>query len=124
LKNLHKSDLVFGDLGSANVLVTDQVDFDWCGKAGEGEYPAEINLVGIEWPGGVAPGGLLQLEHDNQMLRRLGLREQRDRLDTSSGSILEKGIRENQSSFFLDAPSPWLVGRGNASGTDDCRPGR
>ena len=46
-----------------------------CGKVGEGEYPADINLVDIKWPEGVSPGGLLQFEYDNQMLRRLGLRE-------------------------------------------------
>ncbi|KAF9650815.1 hypothetical protein BDM02DRAFT_3092461, partial [Thelephora ganbajun] len=53
LKVLHANNLMFGDLRSPNILVTDQhhvrlVDFDWCGKPREGEHPASINLVGIE----------------------------------------------------------------------------
>jgi len=79
LKTLHEKGFVFGDLRSPNILVTNQhhvqlVDFDWCGSAGEGKYPADMNLVDIEWPDGVVPGGFLQLEHDEEMLRRLSRR--------------------------------------------------
>ena len=60
LKTPHANNLEFGDLRSPNILVTGQydiqlVDFDWCGKVGEGKYPADINLVDIQWPEGVAP---------------------------------------------------------------------
>ena len=78
LRILHANDLVFGYLRPQNIHVDGSgyaahlVGFDWCGKAGEGEYPPDINLLGIEWPAGVVPGGLLQFEHDNEMLRRLG----------------------------------------------------
>jgi len=76
LQSLHERGLVFGDLRSPNVLITDQhhvqlVDFDWCGKVWEGKYPADISLVGIEWPNGVVPGGFLRPEHDLEMLRKL-----------------------------------------------------
>ena len=76
LKILHANDLVFGDLRLPNILVTSQggvqlVDFDWCGKVGEAEYPASINLVDIKWPMGVVPGDLLRLEHDEEMFQRL-----------------------------------------------------
>ena len=79
LKVLHENDLVFGDLRSPNILVTAQhdvqlVDFDWCGTVGKGEYPADINLIDIEWPKGVVPGGPLQFIHDEEMLRRLEVR--------------------------------------------------
>jgi len=80
LEILHENNLVFGDLRSPNVLVTDQhhvqlVDFDWCGRAGEEKYPADINLVDIEWPEGVVPGGLLMVKNDDELFRRLKLRE-------------------------------------------------
>ena len=75
LKILHANGLVFGYLGPQNILVSRYlaqfVDFDWCGKVGEGEYPAGVNNVGIKWPEGVVPGGHLQFEHDNEMFRRL-----------------------------------------------------
>ncbi|KAF9650802.1 hypothetical protein BDM02DRAFT_3111616 [Thelephora ganbajun] len=79
LKALHANNLVFGDL-IPNILVTDQhhvrlVDFDWCGRAREGEYPTRTNLVDIEWPKRVAPGCLLRFEYDNEMLRRLSWRK-------------------------------------------------
>jgi len=49
------------------------LDFDWCGKAEEGKYPADIDLEAFEWPEGVAPaaGRLLQLEQNDGMLRKL-----------------------------------------------------
>ena len=75
---LHSKDLVFGDLRSPNILVTNEdkvqlVDFDWCGKKGEGTYPVDINLVDIQWPEGVVPGGYLQVEHDEEMYQMLSL---------------------------------------------------
>lgn len=80
LRILHENKLVFGDLRSPNILVTDQhrvqlVDFDWCGKVGEGTYPEGINLVDIKWPESVVPGGPLMIEHDDEMFRRLKSRE-------------------------------------------------
>ena len=71
---------MFGNLRSPNILVTNQhrvqlVDFDWCGSVGEGKYPADINLVDIEWPDGVVPGGFLQFEHDREILRWLSYRD-------------------------------------------------
>ena len=65
LKTLRENGLAFGDLRSPNILVTDQhhvqlADFDWCGKVGGGRYPADINLVDIEWPNGVVPCGFMQ----------------------------------------------------------------
>jgi len=52
--NTARKSFVFGDLRSPNILVTDQhhvqlVDFDWCGSAGEGKYPADMNLVDMPW---------------------------------------------------------------------------
>ena len=79
LRVLHANDLVFGYLRRQNIhldrneYTVHLVGFDWCGKVGEGEYPPDINLLGIEWPEGVVPGGRLQFEHDDEMLRRLGV---------------------------------------------------
>lgn len=80
LGTLHENGLVFGDLRSPNILVTNQhhvqlINFEWCGKVGEGRYPADINLVDIGWPSGVVPGGFMQFEHDSEMLRRLPHRD-------------------------------------------------
>ena len=80
LGTLHKNGLVFGDLRSPNILVTNQhhvqlINFEWCGKVGEGRYPADINLVDIGWPSGVVPGGFMHFEHDSEMLRRLPHRD-------------------------------------------------
>ena len=79
LRILHHNGLVFGDLRPQNILIsknwslTQLVGFELCGKVGEGEYPADIEHMGIEWPlaEGVVPGGRLQVEHDNEMLRKL-----------------------------------------------------
>ena len=78
LKSLRENGLVFSDLGSPNILVTDQhhaqlVDFGWCGKVGEGKYPA--NIENVKWPEEVVLCGFLELEHDNEMFRRLSWRE-------------------------------------------------
>nr|CAG8634183.1 8773_t:CDS:2 [Entrophospora candida] len=56
---LHKNQLVFGDLRSTNILVTDMessspqgmlIDFDWGGKEGEAWYPTLQNTRDIIWP--------------------------------------------------------------------------
>ncbi|CAJ0910687.1 20893_t:CDS:2 [Entrophospora sp. SA101] len=71
---LHKNQLVFGDLRSTNILVTDMessspqgmlVDFDWGGKEGEAWYPTLQNTRDIIWPIGVGPDEYLMMEHDN-----------------------------------------------------------
>lgn len=77
LDHLHGEGFVFGDLRWPNVLITGEpvhiklVDFDWCGKVREGEYPPDINHVATGWPEGVVPGGLMQFEHDKEMLMNL-----------------------------------------------------
>ena len=76
---LHGNEFVFGDLRWPNILVTSTnwqdrvqlVDFDWCGKVNVAKYPADINVVDIEWPKDVVPGGLMRFEHDEEMLSRL-----------------------------------------------------
>lgn len=68
---LHAEGLVFGDLRLPNVLALGDgvmlIDFDWCGKAGEAEYPASINTE-IMWPPGVFAGAKLLPSHDDFML--------------------------------------------------------
>ena len=96
LKTLHESHLVFGDLRSPNILVTDQgkvqlVDFDWCGKVGEGKYPADINREDIKWPEGVVPGGFLRFEHDDEMFRILKLGGSRTTFSPGSGGVVRGG---------------------------------
>lgn len=53
VQTLHAHDLVFGDLHGPNVMVSGDrvmlIDFDWCGKVGEAEYPSDINLEEIKW---------------------------------------------------------------------------
>ncbi|KAI0254034.1 hypothetical protein BJV78DRAFT_1188082 [Lactifluus subvellereus] len=73
---LHSHDLVFGDLRPPSILVKDEsvtfVDFDWCGRAGEARYPANLNSdVGLGWPMGVGPGSVMLKEHDLSMLEKL-----------------------------------------------------
>ena len=47
LELLHSHDLVFRDLRGPSIPIKEEtaviIDFDWCGKAGEGRYPEEIN---------------------------------------------------------------------------------
>jgi hypothetical protein len=47
------------------------VDFDWAGIHGQGKYPAQMNLQGIRWPGGVGPLEVMLMEHDIEMLDNL-----------------------------------------------------
>jgi serine/threonine protein kinase len=77
---LHSKNLVFGDLCPPNILVKDGkvmiIDFDWCGKAGNACYPAELNLEReLGWPLGVQPGSIMQKEHDLFMLKKLKVQE-------------------------------------------------
>lgn len=75
---LHRHGLVFGDLRSPNVIVTEQaesrkargmlVDFDWCGVDGEATYPFGMNQVDIQWPDGAEKGAPMRKEHDMAML--------------------------------------------------------
>ena len=77
---LHSMNLVFGDLRLPNILLKDGkvmiIDFDWCGKAGDARYPAELNLDReLGWPPGVQPGSIMQKELDLFMLENLPVRE-------------------------------------------------
>ena len=57
-----------------NILIKGEtavlIDFDWCGKAGEGQYPEGINQE-IDWPQGVGPGEVMAKKHDLCMLEKL-----------------------------------------------------
>ena len=73
---LHSHDFVFGDLRPVNILITDDtamlIDFDWCGKAEEAQYPASLNTTDdIGWPPGVEPDSVMRKEHDIFMLQKL-----------------------------------------------------
>jgi hypothetical protein len=74
---LHSHDFVFGDLRPPNILITDDdtamlIDFDWCGKAEEAQYPANLNTADdIVWPPGVEPDSVMRKEHDIFMLQKL-----------------------------------------------------
>ena len=99
LETLRKNDLVFGDLRSPNILLTDQhhvqlVGYDWCGKAGEGKYPADINTVDIKWPTGVVPGGFLQFEHDRGRFGDCHIGTNRVHLSTFNQSFVDYSLAE------------------------------
>jgi hypothetical protein len=73
---LHSHDFVFGDLRLPNILITGDtvmlIDFDWCGKAEEAQYPASLNTADdIGWPPGVEPDSVMRKEHDIFMLQKL-----------------------------------------------------
>ncbi|KAF8599125.1 hypothetical protein BDV93DRAFT_609465, partial [Ceratobasidium sp. AG-I] len=78
---LHEHNLVFGDLRSPNVIVTESprsperkgmlVDFDWCGTHEEVTYPFGMNQVDIRWPAGAEKGAVIRKEHDLAMLERM-----------------------------------------------------
>jgi len=76
---LHGCRFVFGDLRLPNVMITKAkqlevklIDFNWAGEEGQTKYP---NLIspGINWPEGVKPLGVIQRNHDLEMLNRLFL---------------------------------------------------
>ena len=73
---LHSHDFVFGDLRLPNILITDDtamlIDFDWCGKVEEAEYPSSLNTHdALGWPTGVEPDSVMRKEHDIFMLQKL-----------------------------------------------------
>jgi hypothetical protein len=80
LQLLHDHDIVFGDLRPPNVMAVQDadgratggmlVDFDWCGKHGEGVYPLCMNQV-IKWAAGMEPGETMYKHHDDAMFLRL-----------------------------------------------------
>jgi hypothetical protein len=78
IKHLHSHGYVFGDLRQPNILVTQDgsamlIDFDWCGKKGEAQYPLDINLDNkqIAWHPGVSCEDLIEIEHDEHMYEQL-----------------------------------------------------
>ena len=75
---LHSNNVVFGDLRPPNILVGDDtamlIDFDWCGEAGKGRYPPEINPdESIGWHPDVGSDCLMIPDHDMYMLHKLRL---------------------------------------------------
>jgi serine/threonine protein kinase len=76
LSHLHDNDLVFGDVRSANIMITRNhkvkfVDFDWAGKAGVSRYPLLLSQR-IQWPDSVGDGlAVMQKRHDLDILTRL-----------------------------------------------------
>lgn len=72
---LQTAGLVHGDIRPPNIVVDADgqprlFDFDWSGKVGEARYPIDLNTVGINWPDGVTRGGLIEMNHDIEMLDR------------------------------------------------------
>ncbi|KAH9162832.1 hypothetical protein EDB89DRAFT_2234529 [Lactarius sanguifluus] len=79
---LHDSGLVFGDLRRPNIVIDTKgdrdrallIDFEWVGRDGQARYPALLNNSGeIKWPTGVAPHGIMQKEHDIEMIDKLNV---------------------------------------------------
>jgi serine/threonine protein kinase len=76
LNHLHNNDLVFGDVRSANIMITRNhkvkfVDFNWAGKAGVSCYPLLLSQH-IQWPDGVGDRlVVMEKQHDLDMLTRL-----------------------------------------------------
>jgi serine/threonine protein kinase len=89
LKVLHSGHMVHGDLRPPNIMILQKkgmdertsgelkksdevmlIDFDNCGKAGVGKYPADLN-VKLRWPPGVGPECIMEVKHDNAMLEKL-----------------------------------------------------
>ncbi|XP_006457422.1 hypothetical protein AGABI2DRAFT_79655 [Agaricus bisporus var. bisporus H97] len=80
LRVLHSENIVHGDIRGPNIMIMEEedgmdgevmlIDFDECGKAGEGRYDADLN-VEIGWPQGVGQESIMQLAHDIEMLNRL-----------------------------------------------------
>ncbi|KAK7689255.1 hypothetical protein QCA50_007946 [Cerrena zonata] len=75
---LHLEDYVLGDLRACNVRVGPGlddlylIDFDWSGKEGDVQYPANINLdQDIGWAVGVQRGAGIEKKHDTEMLEKL-----------------------------------------------------
>lgn len=81
LKLLHDNNYVFGDLREQNIMVDDStnkvklIDFDWVGTAGEAIYPYTMNNSEAAkiWATGMGRGEVMQKEHDDAMLAKMGL---------------------------------------------------
>ncbi|OCH90537.1 hypothetical protein OBBRIDRAFT_730607 [Obba rivulosa] len=93
MEALHAHGLVFGDLRQPNIVLCQRpkeenigafddvagewdqgamlVDFDWCGKHGEGRYPPCLNTDDIQWHPGVKRGGIMLFEHDVYLFEQL-----------------------------------------------------
>jgi serine/threonine protein kinase len=72
---LHGRKLVFGDLRSPNVMISKMnkvklIDFNWAGEEGQARYPSLISSD-IKWAPGVEALGVIEKEHDMEMLNRL-----------------------------------------------------
>ncbi|CUA78453.1 Sorting nexin-25 [Homo sapiens] [Rhizoctonia solani] len=81
---LHSHDYVFGDLRPPNVMVLQDsngkptgkamlIDFDWCGKHGEGRYPLRMNLT-LGFHSDVRYGDVMYKQHDIHMIKKLDAR--------------------------------------------------
>jgi serine/threonine protein kinase len=72
---LHLNGLVFGDLRSPNVMISKTnevklIDFNWAGEEGQARYPSLISSD-IKWAAGVEALGVIEKDHDMEMLNRL-----------------------------------------------------
>jgi hypothetical protein len=85
LKTLHDAGLVFGDVRRPNIMVLKSrnqdgndewharlVDFDWSGPVGNTRYPPTLNKD-IRWAHGVEAAGVIEEQHDLDMLEKLRL---------------------------------------------------
>lgn len=74
LGKLHEGSYVHGDIRDINVLVRQRdlkvmvVDWDWAGMAGTATYPMALNLE-VPRPDEAIPGGLMECEHDVEMVK-------------------------------------------------------
>ncbi|KAH9917746.1 uncharacterized protein B0H18DRAFT_1033740 [Fomitopsis serialis] len=102
IEELHRHNLVFGDLRAPNVVVADKemansfrpggaylVDFDWAGRDGTARFPYNLN-TSIAWPDGVTPGSVITKDHDLAMLETL-----RSKMETD---VRSDGMREETGS--------------------------
>jgi serine/threonine protein kinase len=76
IDNLHRMNMVHGDLRDANIMVREDdgkflfkvVDFDWAGTNGQVTYPKLLNKVDVFRPEGVDDGLPIVAQHDQDML--------------------------------------------------------
>jgi hypothetical protein len=92
LKKLHEAGLVFGDMRRPNIMLVKSrgtydkdedvyvegewhgqlIDFNWSGPVGKARFPPTLNTDGrITWALGVEPGGLIERQHDDDMLGKI-----------------------------------------------------
>ncbi|CAA7260518.1 unnamed protein product [Cyclocybe aegerita] len=74
LETFHRKGFVFGDLRMPNIILdTDGhprlIDFEWSGREGEVQYPANLN-TGAGFPEGVDTCDFITAEHDRVMLKK------------------------------------------------------